>query len=420
MNESVEVVRLQIGREVAHWLSATNALEDFDSLASPESWDRLGLYLGVAVRQRLSEAVERLQRQAAEMRTEFNSAHTMDMMERVRHQLIAFRRRYLRIETALDFYADAINTRTNPEIATLLQACDRLARHSMLEVLDQLGKPTPLVLTYLDKGLGASILKAGLRLWDGSTENPAAAIKIVRHNLYFPTSLIHETGHQVASIAGWNEELADALERGLSEASTKVAEVWSGWASEIAGDAFAFIHTGYASIVGLHDVIAEDDPFVFRYRVDDPHPINYIRVLLGIEMCRKFFGNGPWNGLAWVWIRKYPLKNARPRVRILIQKSLPLLPKAVDIILRQPMRAFGGRSITSLIDPSRVSPEALFQLEQKVGPALYTSPHWIQTESLRLLALTGFRAATMPEQTVNILRQQKEWMLKLGNSSQAV
>mgnify|MGYP006993421107 CR=1 FL=1 len=38
----------------------------------------------------------------------------------------------------------------------------------MAQLLDQLGKSTPVVLTYIDKGLGASILKAGLRLWDGT------------------------------------------------------------------------------------------------------------------------------------------------------------------------------------------------------------------------------------------------------------
>ncbi len=419
MSESVKVVRLQIGREVAHWMMATSHLEDLDSFASPEAWDGLERYMGVAIRQRLSEAVERLQRQAAALGASFYAAQTMEMLERVQKQLVVFRGRYFRTETALDFYADAINTRTNPEISTLLRACDILARRSMVDALDQLGKPTPHVLTYLDNGRGASILKAGLRLWDGSTENPAAAIKIVRHNLYHPTSLIHEAGHQVASIAGWNDELAGALERGLSDASTEVAEVWASWASEIAADAFAFIHTGYAAVVGLHDVLAEDDAFVFRYIRSDPHPIGYIRLLLGTEMCKQFFGNGPWDDLAWVWTREYRLENAQPGVRTLLQRSLSLLPNIVEIVLRQQMRAFGGRSVIALIDPLRVKPEALFKLEQQAGPALYTSPYWVQNESLRLLALTGFRAATLPEQAADVLKRQKAWMFRLGAPLQA-
>jgi len=414
MNESVKIVRSQIGREVVHWMMATSRLEDLDSLASPEAWDRLERYMGIAIRKRLGEAIERLQRQAATLSATFNAAQTIDMLERVQKQLVAFRRLYLRTETALDFYADAINTRTNPEIATLLRACDVMARHSMVKVLDQLGKPTPFVLTYLDKGLGASILKADMRLWDGSTENPAAAIKIVRHNLYRPTSLIHEAGHQAAHITGWNDELAEALERGLSDASAEVAKVWASWASEIAADTFAFTHTGYAAVAGLHDVLSGDDAFVFRYLVGDPHPISYIRVLLGTQMCKQFFGDGPWDDLTYVWTLTHPLENAKPGVRTLLQKSLPLLPAVVEIALRKPMRAFGGRSLITLIDPQNIKPEALFQLEQQVGPVLYTSPYWVQKESLRLLALTGLRAATSPELAAEVLKQQESWMFRLG------
>ena len=137
---------------------------------------------------------------------------------------------------------------------------------------------------YWDKGLGASILKAGLRLWDGGTENPAAMIKIARHNLFLPTSLIHETGHQMAHILGWNEELSSALLKGLSGQHRLFDQMWAGWASEIAADAFAFVHTGYAAVAALHDVIAGDRTYVFRYIEGDPHPVTYLRVLLGADV----------------------------------------------------------------------------------------------------------------------------------------
>lgn len=53
---------------------------------------------------------------------------------------------------------------------------------------------------------------------NGTSEKPATVIKITRYNLYRPTSLLHEAGHQVAHIVGWNEELASALAAGLAEA----------------------------------------------------------------------------------------------------------------------------------------------------------------------------------------------------------
>ncbi|ABA58652.1 hypothetical protein Noc_2192 [Nitrosococcus oceani ATCC 19707] len=419
MNELLNITRTQFTRQVGHWTMAASRLGELESLIAPSAWEGLEYYLGTAVRQRLREAVDQLLRQGDQLHAALNAAHDDDALDQVRRQLVDFRKRYLRTEITLDFYADAINIRTNPHLAALLRACDALAYRSMAQVLDPIGKPIPLVLTYVDKGLGASILKAGLRLWDQRTESPAAAIKIVYHNLYRPTALIHETGHQVAHIVGWNNELAAALEETFAEVSPEVAEMWAGWASEIAADAFAFAHTGYAAVAGLHDVLSGSDGFVFRHRLGDPHPISYIRVLLGIEMCRQFYGAGPWDDLVRVWTKAHSLKNARLSTGKLLQQSLPLLPKVVHIVLRTPMRAFRGRALGRLIDPSRVSPASLIQLERQLGPALYTSMHWIWTEALRLLALTGLQVATMPEQSAEILKKQEAWMLRLGASLKA-
>jgi hypothetical protein len=58
-------------------------------------------------------------------------------------------------------------------------------------------------------------------------------------------------------------------------------------------------------------------------------------------------------------------------------------------------------------------------LEQQLGVALYTSMHWIWTEALRLLALTGFHLATRPERKADTFAQPEEWMLRLGGALQA-
>ncbi len=298
MIDTETATNTQVARQISHWTMAASRLGNLEDLASPSAWDSLEQYLGIVLRQNLNQAVDRLQQEATALQAQWHRARTDPELHQVRQQLLTFQRHYLRTETLLDFYADALNTRTNSDIAALLKACDIMAYRSMAQVLDRLGKKTPPVLTYIDKGLGASILKAGLRLWDGNTESLVAAIKIVRHNLYRPTALIHEAGHQFAHIVGWNNELAAALERELARDSREIANIWASWASEIAADTFAFAHTGYAAVAGLHDVLAGGDRFVFRYRIADPHPISYIRVLLGTQMCRQFFGAGPWDDLA--------------------------------------------------------------------------------------------------------------------------
>jgi hypothetical protein len=251
MADLAAAIRAQLGRQVAHWATATSRLQKPAHLASETTWNNLERYLGVTIRQHLALAVEKLQRHGSVLRASFDAASSLAELEEVRRRLLDFRRRYLRTETTLDFYADAINTRTSPAVGAQLWACDSLAHRSMAMVLDQLGKPTPVALTYIDKGMGASILKAGLRLWDGS-KSPVASIKITRHNLHRPTSLIHETGHQVAHIAGWNDELASVLGAGLANAAPQVAEAWSGWTTEVAADAYSFVHTGYAPQASPH------------------------------------------------------------------------------------------------------------------------------------------------------------------------
>ena len=55
-------------------------------------------------------------------------------------------------------------------------------------------------------------------------------------------------------------------------------------------------------------------------------------------------------------------------------------------------------------------------LERQAGPALYTSHHWLWNEPLRLLAITGYRATTEPDKAREVLKQQEEWMIKLGTT----
>src|SRR5262249_31449987 len=136
-------------------------------------------------------------------------------VKRVRSQLLQFRRRYLQAETVIDFYASAVNHRTTPRLAGVLRGLDTLAVDGMQVLLRQMGVDAPPALTYPDDGLGASILRAGVRLWDSGALSPAAAIKITRHNLLRPTSLVHESGHQVAHLLNWNAELRDALWQAL-------------------------------------------------------------------------------------------------------------------------------------------------------------------------------------------------------------
>ncbi len=356
MPDALKVLRRQVTRQVAHWWCATQGLADLESMASARAWGSLERYLGVAVRQCLKDAVDQLNRECAVLRAQLRAARSIPDLRTVQHAVVRYRDRYLQTETLVDFYCHAVNTRTSAELGATLRACDLIARRSMAQILGPLGYTIPPVLTYLERGLGASILKAGLRLWDGGTLSPAAAVKITFHNRRRPTALIHEAGHQVAHVLDWNEELAATLERGLADAPIDVRKTWAAWSSEIAADCFAFVHTGFGAVSALSDVVSGANAAVFRFLVGDPHPIAYLRVLLGVEMCVRCFGAGPWNDLGLTWCDTYDPSEAAPGVRALVAGSLPLLPRIVELCLQTPQRAFRGRTLCEVIDPSRVAP----------------------------------------------------------------
>jgi hypothetical protein len=413
--EEQEAVRAQLARQVAHWTLAAEELADLGALASEFGWASLERYLGSALRETLRAAVERLARHGAVLAAELQAVESPRDLRALGAKVVHFRRRYLATEAVLDFYGDAVNTRTSAQLGAALRACDVLATRSMASVLEPLGKRVPRVLTALTTGRGAKILKAGLPLWDRSSVSPVATIQVARNNLYRPTALCHEAGHQIAHETGWTAELADALRTGLARNAAALGALWSGWASEIAADAFAFVQTGYAAVANLHDVISGDSASVLGIAALDPHPTGYVRILLGREMCRRFFGAGPWDPLARAWIATHPLERAANGAAELLADSTRALPEVVELVLERRYRAFGGRSLVQIVDPARVRPEALLELERSAGPSLYASSHWLDRECLRLLALSGYRLANEPARVREILKQQEDWMLRLGS-----
>ena len=143
-------------------------------------------------------------------------------------------------------------------------------------------------------------------------------------------------------------------------------------------------------------------------------------MLLGVETCRYFYGAGPWDALAASWTADLSYScRERAQTQRLVEQSVPLLPRIVRLTLDTPQRAFRGRPLRALIQPERVSPAELQALEQRLGLSLYTSMHWVWTESLRLLALTGWQLAVDPVNAAEVLKLQEASMLRLGGTLQA-
>lgn len=413
MIKVADPIQASLLRQVNHWLQAATRLSTLDHLASANAWHGIDKAIGIKLRDALQQGGVEVITYGKALKDQLEGSPAGAQLRAVKRGVIALRDRYLKAEETIHFYTVAVNSRTTPTIAALLRACDVLSSRSMQELLQPLGHEVPPVLTYVDKGAGASILKAGLRLWNGRI-SPVAVIKITQHNLFRPTAIIHETGHQVAHILNWNNELATALRTRLTGHSEVVRMVMSSWASEIAADAFAFVHTGFAAVASLHDVVAATPRAVFAFHAHDPHPIAYVRVLMNTEMCRQCYGAGPWDDLETAFKNDYDINLVNFPSVDLVRKCIQALPEAVKIILSSPYRAFNGRTLSGVVDPLRVSPASLERLEYLAGPALFTSHAWIWKECIRLLALNGYKIGALKGDIDAIYKQQQDWMQQLG------
>jgi hypothetical protein len=407
----------QTSAEIAHWRLAVEALADLDAVAAPEAWASLEGYLQRGIRERLTGVVGSL---VAEARALERLAAGGGDPTLLRTGVLVLRHRYLQAETVLDFYGDAINTRTNPSLRALLGGYDTLAGDSMAATLGPLGIQPPPALVYLDKGLGASILRAGVRLRDQAHPSPAAAIKLTRHNLSYPTALLHETGHQVAHLTGWNAELGDALHAALVDRSAEVAGLWRSWAGEIAADVHAFAQAGWAPVFALANVVDGSSAEVFRIRFGDPHPFAWIRVLFNVALCRSWFGSGPWDDVARVWWQRHPPQAAGREVEHVARVSVAALGDLVDVTTRRPMRAFRGAPLSAVLDPRQLHPTSLAALERQAGGSLLTSSYLRRRDALRILALLATRTLLDPRRAEEHRGRLRAWVADLGADSSAL
>lgn len=396
-------------RQVAHWAAAARTFLDAEEFATSAAWRSVEDQTGLPLRRQLHQTVQELLRlgKTAQELVKRADRDAQALMTAARAVQL-FRRRFTQVETTLEFFGDAVNSRTSNSLRTTLRLLDRLATASMSPVLTEAGIPIPPVLTYVDKGMGASILRAGIRLWAPGTTNPVAAVKIVRHNLYRPTSFFHETGHQANHLTNWVASMRAALSRELDD-DPQLHRMWVPWASEIAADVFAFLHTGYASVSALYDVVG-DDRTILRWPIGDPHPIGWIRTRLGCALCRHAFGQGPWDDLEQAMLSAHPLSNAEPLTAALLLRSADRLPRLAATCLTAPVPMLNGRPMTYVLDPGRVSPRELTRLERTAGAALWRSPYWQRTEGIRIIALAGLREAEQPARSSEWIERARTWM----------
>ncbi len=175
-------------------------VSDAEEFASNEAWRSVERQIGAPLRQQLNKIVEELVSLGeAASRLIGQARREPGHVQTAQAAVQTFRRRYAQVDTTLDFIGDAVNSRTSPLLRTALSNLDRLAVAVWRPCLRLQASRSHRFLSIRTRESGASILRAGVRFVGAGRRNASGRNQDREHNLYRPTSLFHETGHQVGA-----------------------------------------------------------------------------------------------------------------------------------------------------------------------------------------------------------------------------
>ncbi len=261
----------------------------------------------------------------------------------------------------VDIYADVVGQRAEHNVGVWVAGLDVLAADA-LRVVEPYHEPPPMV-CYLERGHGAAIRRARTRLPGGDLA-PTAIIQVPRERMIgagIASSLIHEVGHQGAALL----DLVPSLRRELLEQvehdpqNRQAWQLFHHWISEIVADFWAMAHLGIGATLGLISVVSLPRYFLFRFRLDAPHPFPWIRVLLSIRMGAALYPHPQWHELEALWRRLYPLRGLDVRTRRIIEDLLRTVPAFVWLLIGHRPAALRGRTLASLFPIASRQPDQL-------------------------------------------------------------
>lgn len=249
-----------------------------------------------------------------------------------------------------DTFADVLSQRAAPGLGPLLAGCDVLARDGLWRDDSRLvGLGAPIV--YCDRGLGASILRQGVRT-RGGVRCPIPLVQIPYARLVDKlalTSILHEVGHQALAALGVLPELARVI---ASAGPPAIRSQLARWSSEIGADLWAFAATGSAHALAARELFALPSAIVLGDGAG-VHPPPFVRVLLAFAWCEATWPSPRWRALAARWSAGYP---AAPPSLAPVIAAVPAIAAAT---LGTPLAALGRRPLTALFDLAALAPASL-------------------------------------------------------------
>ena len=307
---------------------------------------------------------------------------------------------------------DLLTQRLSPELGPMLAGCDALA-------LDALNKDHPALdiieppIVYCDRGFGASVLREGIPLPDGS-RNPLPVIQIPYSKFrekYNLTSIIHEAGHEVIVRLELVNVLPKVVKAALQDAHApdNISDLYALWVAESAPDYWVFCNAGVAQPLSIMEIMSLPRKYVMRISLGDPHPPPYIRVLLSFEWCRHQWGKGDWDDWETEWKRRYPIENASEGELLeLATRYIPVVSKA---LFNTRFKILGDKSIPSLFDLDSIAPNKLEMLAKMADSGIVMLTGLNPCAQLALFWVLRYKKH-LGEEIID--RVMTKWLIRLG------
>lgn len=273
--------------------------------------------------------------------------------------------RFNNILDQLDIFSDVLSQRSEHQTGVWIAGLDVVAQEALLPK-PGLYETLPLM-CFLERGHGAAIRRAKTKL-PGGDLNPVAIIQVPRERMLgsgIASSLIHEVGHQGAALLNLVSSLRQELEKQVETAPPEQKQAWSlyeKWISEIVADFWSVGHIGISATQGLMGVVSLPEYFVFRIKLDDPHPFPWIRVKISLACGAALFPDTQWGRFEMLWQKLYPTDKLDEEKKNVVRQLETILPDFVKLITQHRSDSLKEQTLQELFPIRQRQPEKLRQL----------------------------------------------------------
>jgi hypothetical protein len=152
------------------------------------------------------------------------------------------------------------------------------------------------------------------------------------------------------------------LLRGMERNAGEQSAAWRYWdrcISEILADFWAVARVGITATLGLMGVVTLPRYFVFRLKLDDPHPVPWMRVRLSCAMGRALYPHPQWDQLESIWLSYYPPSDEDREKLGILSLLEATMPGLATLIAHHRPKSLGGVSLKDALETDKRQPARL-------------------------------------------------------------